>query len=54
MTDRIVVISTCSDCPHFDNEYYGYAERCKELGIKIERTESTYEIPEVCPLRKDL
>lgn len=47
---RIVVISYYSECPHFDNEYYGYCETCTKLNRKIERNSSEYEIPDDCPL----
>ncbi len=46
-----VIIDNCSNCPFFDNQYYGYHEICKVMGIKIERiSEDFYRIPEDCPL----
>jgi hypothetical protein len=52
MANRICIIRYCDECPHFDNEYYGYEETCKKLNRKIKRNPNTivYEIPDDCPL----
>ena len=49
MSHRIVIIDTCEDCPHFDNQYWGFHETCKKLNRTIP---SPYDIPEDCPLDK--
>ena len=56
MASRICIINFCDECPHFDNEYYGYAETCKKLNRQIKRNTNTtgydnsYDIPDDCPL----
>lgn len=47
MTTKIVQISTCDECPYFDNTYWSYNRYCHKLERKIEKTS---EIPEDCPL----
>lgn len=49
---KIVEINHCEDCPHFDNEYYSYSERCKLLKRIIKQTSSFdfRDIPDDCPL----
>ena len=46
---RLVVISTCEECPRFDNVYYGFHETCTKLNRTIPHP---YEIPDDCPLEK--
>lgn len=58
MNNRKLVISCCDQCPHFDNEYYGYSEECRLLDRKIEKDcskihGSDHTIPEDCPLEKE-
>ena len=31
MTNRIVIIGSCDNCPHFDNSYYECLETCTKL-----------------------
>lgn len=52
--NRYHEVDTCTDCKHFDNKYYDYAEICTLLKIKIERLKmgSTPNIPDDCPLPK--
>lgn len=51
MANRICIISYCDECPHFDNEYYGYNETCVKLSRKISKNgQYRYEIPDDCPL----
>lgn len=47
-----LVINDCKQCPHFDNEYWGYNEVCMLLDRKIPSTKGAndHEIPEDCPL----
>lgn len=55
MSKRIAIINNCNDCPYFDNEYYGYHEKCTKLDREIPRDKETwsiYPIPEDCPLEK--
>lgn len=53
MTNRKLVINNCNDCMYFDNQYYGYEERCARLNVKIIKSEfRVYPIPDVCPLLK--
>lgn len=54
---RKLVIQYCDDCPHFDNQYYGYNEKCKLLdkvipsdNYKEEECRYVRDIPEECPL----
>lgn len=51
---KLLVIDNCNDCPHFDNSYWGYEEKCKKLKRKIPwimRSErSVFPIPDDCPL----
>ena len=48
---KILIIEKCSDCPHFDNEYYNYREVCTNLGRKIQHNEDDdFIIPDDCPL----
>lgn len=50
---KILIISTCDDCPNFDNEYWGYEEECVLLNRIIPRKDklsSSHDIPEDCPL----
>ena len=57
MSNKKLVISTCSRCPYHDNVYYTYSSECSilpeisgplkgRMGRKVDRT----EIPEDCPL----
>jgi hypothetical protein len=53
MKQKLLVINICNDCPHFDNEYYGYHEKCIKLDRKISpRIDNNFifDIPEDCPL----
>jgi hypothetical protein len=57
MSKRICILEYCDDCPYFDNEYYGYNQRCVKLNRVIERGGdssfgSHYEIPIDCPLEQ--
>jgi hypothetical protein len=53
-----LIIDDCRECPHFDSEYYTYADVCTKLGVKIlpeEKIEDGmrtlyYTIPSNCPL----
>lgn len=47
-----VSVSTCRDCPHFDNTYYTYEHTCMMLGkvIEADKEDRQYKIPEDCPL----
>lgn len=45
-----IKINRCDECPHFDNEYYGYHETCTLLNRKIEYTDGKRIIPDDCPL----
>jgi len=51
---RIVVINTCDECPHFDNEYYDYEHTCRLLDRQHKTSEQnpnyTYIIHDDCPL----
>ena len=49
---KVISINTCDQCPHFDNEYWGYNETCDLLGIKVysENTMGPRPIPKECPL----
>ena len=48
---RILIIETCNECHHFDNEYYSYMETCDKLDRTIKRDEAGERpIPEDCPL----
>ena len=58
MNTRKLIISCCDQCPHFNNEYYGYEETCRKLDRKIEKNnemdyESRFPIPDDCPLDKE-
>ena len=51
MSKKIVVIEYCDDCPHFNNEYYGYDHECIRLCRVIEEDETLKcPIPDDCPL----
>ena len=45
--DRLCVIRKCDECPHYNNEYWGYLEICHELDRKTDPD----DIPEDCPLQ---
>lgn len=45
---KILIITRCSDCPYFDNEYYDYSETCTKLDKKNENSDNC--ILEDCPL----
>jgi hypothetical protein len=47
-----VNVRFCDDCPHFDDVYFSYEERCKLLKRKIARDIGRLEhkIPKDCPL----
>ena len=49
---RILYISRCDDCCFFNNQYFGYEEKCVELDIKIQQNSNTsnHDIPDNCPL----
>jgi len=51
---KIVEITSCDECPNFDDTYYSYNEKCKLLNRVIKRASDTYStyhpIPEDCPL----
>jgi hypothetical protein len=32
----VVTVTKCDECPHFDNQYWGYNERCLLLDEKIQ------------------
>jgi hypothetical protein len=50
--NKIAIIEYCSDCPHFDNDYYSYSEECLLLDRrKIKQDENyNFSIPIDCPL----
>jgi predicted metal-binding protein len=59
MRIKVVHISSCHQCPNFDNEYWGYEEICRKLNRKIKRVKKKegdnyvsdkYPIPKDCPL----
>ncbi len=54
MSKKVVLkINFCDDCPHFDNHYPNYAQRCGLLGGKINHDkEFNYVIPDECPLNE--
>lgn len=48
-------IDGCEKCHHFDNQYYGYNEKCRRLDRVIKKKsdlvmEDNYPIPADCPL----
>lgn len=45
---KLLIISSCSECHHFNNEYYSYEESCDELDRVIVDYETS--IPDDCPL----
>ncbi len=47
---KIVIISSCHECPRFDNSYYSYEEYCNELQRKLTGDEQD-NIPCDCPLK---
>ncbi len=51
---KIVIIDTCDECKHFDNEYWDYNRTCGRLKRIIEKAKDekvyTYPIPPDCPL----
>jgi hypothetical protein len=47
---KVLIITRCDDCCFFDNEYYGYNEKCRRLDRKITSLNGDYEIPTDCPL----
>ena len=51
---KLLVIDNCDDCPHFDNSYWGYEEKCKKLKkqiqMKYESGGGVFPIPDDCPL----
>lgn len=54
MTKKICVIevNSCDGCPHFDNEYYSYNERCVLLNrcVRFDTEQDSHPIPDDCPL----
>jgi hypothetical protein len=55
MSNRICIITHCDDCPHFDNEYYGYHHTCMKLNRVIgEGYKDVYDIPSDCPLEESM
>ena len=48
---KILIISHCNECHHFDDEYYTYNEKCSILNRIIKADNNLqYPIPEDCPL----
>ena len=48
---KVLIIRRCDDCCFFDNEYYDYREKCRQLDRKITTDDyGDYEIPSDCPL----
>lgn len=47
---KVIVITACDQCPHFNNQYYSYREECTELQRKIEGSHMEHPIPADCPL----
>jgi hypothetical protein len=46
-----LVIETCDQCPHFDNEYWGYEQACTILDRLIpDVKDMPRPIPVDCPL----
>ena len=52
MMIKIVEITRCDECPHFDDFYYTYNEECTLLNRKIKRDgiNGDHPISEDCPL----
>lgn len=51
MPTKTIVISLCDHCPHFDNEYYTYEQRCSIADRKVEEVQGyVCYIPDWCPL----
>ena len=51
---KVLIISRCNDCCHFDDHYYSYNERCTQLDRVIKRDSCMSmdtEIPMDCPLK---
>lgn len=47
MTIKIVQISSCDECPYFDNSYWSYNKYCQKLERRMDEPS---EIPTDCPL----
>lgn len=50
---KIVEIDCCDKCPHFDDVYYTYNEKCTLLRRVIKQVNvlfSIHPIPDDCPL----
>lgn len=57
----LVTVTKCDECPHFDNQYWGYNEMCLLLDEKIEAewdgeekryNKQHHPIPHNCPYLK--
>lgn len=50
--EAMIYFENCDKCPHFDDEYYDYAHRCKKLQRVITEQDAwhNYVIPDDCPL----
>ena len=48
----VIEVNSCDGCPHFDNEYYSYNERCVLLNrcIRFDSEQDCYPIPDDCTL----
>lgn len=52
MKNKLLIITSCGQCPNFDNEYYSYRCVCtllkRDIGFNEDKDEFT--IPDDCPL----
>ncbi len=54
MIKRKLTICKCDECSYFDNEYFGYNEKCRKLNKIIQgKSTNNHPIPDDCPLEKE-
>lgn len=53
MMSKILTIDSCTQCYHFDNEYYHYNEVCTLLGRHIPEQREPFSVDYIIPIPDD-